>query len=166
MSAICGECGGELIGYGADANCPFCDLAALRCQSGRLRQPAVSILPENPPRQRHAGVPRPLVLQAQVLAAPAYDTEGEIERKRQMKYVALVELTGYDQIAVEADSPQLAENAVHTILKDEQRYGSPKFRPLLGVIKMIQSVEEDVQIVWRRGEDPLKKLLVNEKEST
>ena len=82
-----------------------------------------------------------------------------------MKYVALVELTGYDQVAVEADSPQLAENAVHTILKDEQRYGAPKFRPLLGVIKMIQSVEEDVQIVWRRGEDPLKKLLVNDKES-
>jgi len=36
MSAICGECGGELIGYGADANCPFCDLAALRAQNERL----------------------------------------------------------------------------------------------------------------------------------
>jgi len=38
MSAICGKCGGELIGFGADANCPFCELAALRAENERLNQ--------------------------------------------------------------------------------------------------------------------------------
>ena len=38
MSAICGKCGGELIGFGADASCPFCDLAALRADNERLEK--------------------------------------------------------------------------------------------------------------------------------
>ena len=29
MSAICGKCGGEEVGYGADASCPFCRIAQL-----------------------------------------------------------------------------------------------------------------------------------------
>jgi len=82
-----------------------------------------------------------------------------------MKYVGLVELTAYDQVAVEAESAEEAKNVIHATLKDEQRYGGPKFRPLLGVIKMIQLIEEDVQVVWQRGDDPLKSLLLSEKES-
>ena len=38
MSAICGKCGGELIGFGADASCPFCDLAALHADNERLEK--------------------------------------------------------------------------------------------------------------------------------
>jgi len=40
------------------------------------------LLLEKPPRQRHAGVPRPLVLHSQVLAAPAYDAKREIGKER------------------------------------------------------------------------------------
>ena len=77
-----------------------------------------------------------------------------------MKYKATIELTAYDHIAVEADSVEEAKDKVHDILRKEQEYEQRTIRPIIASIKWMSVIDEEAEIVWRRGADPLVNLLI------
>ena len=78
-----------------------------------------------------------------------------------MNYIAVVRLTAYDTIAVTANSKEEAIDEVRRILRDEQKYEQRQVRPLLAEVESLREEDVTSEVVWRRGEDPLKRLLVS-----
>jgi len=80
-----------------------------------------------------------------------------------MNYTAIVRLTAYDTLAVTANTTKEAADEVRRILRDEQKYEQRHFRPLLAEVESLREEDGASEVVWRRGEDPLKRLLVKER---
>ena len=78
-----------------------------------------------------------------------------------MNYIVMVRLTAYDTIPVTADSVEAAKEEARRILRDENRYADRLVRPLVGELESVR-LEPDSEVVWQRGGDPLKGLLVEE----
>lgn len=78
------------------------------------------------------------------------------------KYIAVVKLVAYDTFTVDAPDATEANRRVIETIRAEDRYSQRKVRPMIAELHYIREHTSEGEIVWARGRDLLRDLLMGE----